>query len=283
MELVTTIREVREQVRRVRAAGLAIGLVPTMGYLHEGHASLVRRAAAAGGLVIVSIFVNPRQFGPGEDLDRYPRDLSGDLATCAAAGAGLVFAPSPAEMYPAGFSTAVEVAGLGDALCGGVRPGHFAGVATVVSKLFNIARPDRAYFGQKDYQQSLIIRRLAADLDFGVEVVVGPTVRDADGLALSSRNSYLSPAERRAAAVLPQALETARAEIAAGQRDGRELADRVRAVIGREPLATIDYVAVVDAATLEPLDRLAGTVLVALAVHFGGTRLIDNALIDVPA
>ncbi len=284
MQFAGSIDEVRAAVAEARRHGLAVGLVPTMGFLHEGHTALIQRAAAECGFVVVSVFVNPTQFGPSEDFAAYPRDLQRDLRTCEAAGASLVFAPAAEEVYPAGFCTHVEVEGLSDVLCGASRPGHFRGVATVVAKLFNIVGPDRAYFGQKDYQQALVLRRMAADLDMPVKLVVVPTVRHADGLAMSSRNTYLSPAERTAATVLFQAIEAARRELAAGGRDAAILESRLLAVVSAEPLARIDYLTVADPQTLAPLagHLRDGVILIAMAVFIGRTRLIDNALLSVP-
>jgi len=280
--LATTVAAVREAVDRARERGLTVGLVPTMGYLHDGHLALVKRARAECGFVVVSIFVNPAQFGPQEDLEDYPRDLEGDLAACERAGADLVFSPPVDEVYPPGFSTYVEVQGLSSVLCGVSRPAHFRGVTTVVSKLFNIVGPDRAYFGQKDYQQAVVLRRMAADLDFRLDIVPVPTVRHEDGLAMSSRNAYLDPDERRAATVLYRALRLAAERIRAGQRDGVALRTELEAFLRTEPKARADYVAVVDPETLRPLEKLSGAILVALAVYIGRTRLIDNALIEVP-
>lgn len=282
MPFVTAIGDVRRAVGLARAQGLTVGFVPTMGFLHDGHAELIRRARADCGFVAVSIFVNPLQFGPGEDYRSYPRDLQHDLQVAAAAGADLVFQPEPEAMYPTGFSTHVEVEGLGDVLCGASRPGHFRGVATVVAKLFNIVRPDRVYLGQKDYQQTLVLRRMAQDLAFDVEIVVVPTVRHADGLAMSSRNSYLGPVEREAAKALYQSLLTAAETIRAGERDGLAIASAVRQRLEREPLVRVDYVAVSDHATLRPAGRVEGVVLVAVAAFVGRTRLIDNLVIDIP-
>jgi pantoate--beta-alanine ligase len=276
-----TVAEVRGRVAAARSAGKTVGLVPTMGALHEGHASLIRQARAATGYVVVTIFVNPTQFGPHEDLTRYPRPLETDLATCAACGADLAFVPSVETIYPPGFRTFVEVTGLQDVLEGASRPGHFRGVATVVLKLFNMVQPDVAWFGQKDGQQVRIIRQLVRDLDVPVEIRVGPTVREADGLALSSRNQYLDATARRHAPVLAAALEAARARITAGERDaaviGRAMGDRIAATPG----AVLDYAAVVDADTLQPVTRLQGPILLAIAVRFGSTRLIDNIPVTV--
>lgn len=253
-----------------------VGVVPTMGFLHQGHLSLVRASRARDATVAVTIFVNPTQFGPNEDFDRYPRDEERDLRLLEAEGADAVFAPPVEEMYPEGFSTFVEVRGLTEVLEGARRPGHFRGVTTVVAKLFDIIAPDRAYFGQKDAQQLAVIRRMVRDLDLAVEIVAGPTVREADGLALSSRNAYLTPEERQAATVLYRALQSARAAWEAGEREGDRLRDAMRDVLAGEPLADVDYVSVADPLTLEELARVNGEALASLAVRLGRTRLIDN-------
>ena len=289
MRLLKTKGEVRRGVAAARAAAEAttardedgVGLVPTMGYLHEGHLSLARRARQENALVVMSIFVNPTQFGPNEDLSHYPRDLERDLFLAEEEGVDLVFHPPPEEMYLPGHATWVDVEGLTEHLCGASRPGHFRGVSTVVTKLFGICRPDRAYFGQKDAQQAFVIRRLTADLDLGVEVVVCPTVREPDGLALSSRNVYLTEEERAEAPVLYRALRSAEALIASGERDARLVVRDVLEVLAQSPHGRVDYVEVVDTATLQPLEILAGEVLLALAVWFGGTRLIDNLVVRV--
>jgi len=239
----------------------------------------VARARAECAAVAASIFVNPMQFGPNEDLARYPRDLPRDLGLLEAAGVDLVFAPQPSEVYPPGFDTVIEVRGVTDVLEGAVRPGHFAGVATVVAKLFNIVQPTRAYFGQKDAQQSVVIRKLVRDLNLPVEVVVAPTVREPDGLALSSRNSYLTPEERAAAPAIYRALRAAHARFEAGERDAEALRDAMRAVIAAEPLMRIDYVSVADADSLRELTRVQGRALASMAVRLGATRLIDNLLL----
>jgi pantoate--beta-alanine ligase len=281
MKTVRTIAELRVTLREWRAAGLSVGFVPTMGFLHDGHLSLVRAARARTDRTVVSIFVNPTQFGPGEDFDRYPRDPDRDRALLEAEGADLLFIPEAGEIYPAGFKTSVEVRELQDRLCGASRPGHFRGVCTVVLKLFQIVGPDLAVFGQKDAQQAVIIRRMVRDLNMEVEIDVRPTVREPDGLALSSRNSYLSAEERQAALVLFRGLELARSLAGAGERDGARIAAAVRELVGREPLARIDYVEVVDPEDLRPLERIMDRALVALAVYIGRTRLIDNAVIDL--
>ncbi len=276
-----TVEEVRQAVTEARARSLSVGLVPTMGALHAGHLSLIRAARAETGLVVVSIFVNPTQFGPREDLTRYPRPLEQDLRLCAKEGVDLAFVPEPAVMYPPGFRTYVEVHGLQDVLCGASRPGHFRGVATVVLKLFNIVAPDIAYFGLKDAQQVRIIEQLVKDLNVPVTIRRCPIQREADGLALSSRNQYLSAEERRHATVLHRSLEEVRRLVEGGERTAAALEGLIRARVEATPGARLDYAAVVDFETLEPVQRLGGTVLVALAVHFGTTRLIDNVLLTV--
>jgi len=276
MRVVHTIAEVRA-IRRALPG--TWGFVPTMGYLHEGHLSLVRRARAENDHVAVSIFVNPTQFGPHEDYDRYPRDLERDLRLLEPLGVDLVFAPPVEEMYPPGFQTWVIVEEVSRPLEGASRPGHFRGVATVVAKLLNIVQPDRAYFGQKDAQQAVVIRRMVRDLNIPVEIVVCPTVREPDGLAMSSRNTYLSPEERRAATVLFRALQAARARYEAGERDAERLREAMREVIRAEPLARLDYVSVADPETLQELSRVEGRALLSLAVYIGRTRLIDNLLL----
>jgi len=268
-------------LRRARASlHGTFGLVPTMGALHEGHLSLVRRARAECDSVGVSIFVNPAQFGSGEDLDRYPRDLDRDLMALQALGVDLVWAPPPQVVYPRAFQTWVTVEEVTGGLEGERRPGHFRGVATVVAKLFNLFTPNRAYFGQKDAQQVTVIRRMAQDLDFPVEIVVCPTVRAPDGIALSSRNSYLSPREREAATVLFRALSAARTEYEGGQRDAGALRAAMKAILDTEPLAHAEYISASDPETLSELDRVDDGVLLSLAVCIGGTRLIDNFLIQ---
>ncbi len=276
MKVIHTIAE----MRAARGGVPDLGLVPTMGYLHDGHLSLVRRAKAESTAVAVSIFVNPTQFGPNEDLSRYPRNLPRDLGLLEAAGVDLVFVPDAAEIYPPGFDTRVEVGGVTEVLEGAVRPGHFAGVATVVAKLFNVVQPTRAYFGQKDAQQSVVIRKLVCDLDLPVEVIVAPTVREADGLALSSRNSYLTPEQRAAAAVIFRALGASRALFDAGERDAEILREVMRRTLAREPQVRIDYVSVADPASLEELARIEHRALASMAVRLGATRLIDNLVLS---
>lgn len=276
MKIVETIAEVRAQVQAWRKEGLSVGLVPTMGYLHEGHQSLIDRAVADNDRVVVSVFVNPMQFGVGEDLESYPRDMDRDAAICEKAGASLIFHPEPSEMYPKDFSSFVDMNTLTDGLCGKSRPIHFRGVCTVVSKLFNIVTPDRAYFGQKDAQQLAVIRHMVSDLSYGIEIVGCPIVREEDGLAKSSRNTYLNPEERQAALVLSRSLAAGRKLL----ENGETLAERIRQEITRqiqtEALAKIDYVEVVDWRNLEPVEVINGPVLVAIAVYIGKTRLIDN-------
>lgn len=282
LRIAKTVAEVRTAVAAARARGAKVGLVPTMGALHEGHASLLRAARVEAGFVVVTIFVNPAQFGPHEDLDRYPRPLERDLAVCDETGVHLVFVPAVEEVYPPGFRTYVEVHGLQDVLEGAARPGHFRGVATVVLKLFNMVQPDVAYFGQKDAQQARIIQQMVRDLDVPVELRICPIVRAADGLALSSRNQYLDAEQRRQATVLSAALEDARRRIEAGERDAGRVRQALQARIATVPAASLDYAVTVAADSLQPLDRLAGRVLIALAVRFGPTRLIDNLLVTVP-
>jgi len=282
MQVVYEPSAVQHLCESIRRGGRTIGLVPTMGFLHEGHLSLMRRARAENDVLAVSIFVNPTQFGQGEDFDSYPRDLQGDLAKLAAVGADVVFAPSAESVYPNGFRTFVEVAEITEWLCGASRPGHFRGVATVVTKLFNLMKPHRAYFGQKDYQQTVVVRRLVADLNFDLTIVVLPTVREPDGLAMSSRNARLSPDQRRVAPILYRALRRSEEQIKGGERNATIILEGMRAIIEAEPLAKVDYVALCNPETLEPLDSIDGSTLAAVAVRFGHTRLIDNILIAAP-
>jgi pantoate--beta-alanine ligase len=279
--LVDSIAELRQRCEAARRADERVGLVPTMGYLHAGHRSLIAAARAANELVVVTIFVNPLQFGPNEDLDRYPRDRVGDLAKCEAAGVDLVFAPSVSEMYPRPSLTTVHVAELTADLCGAARPTHFDGVTTVVTKLFSIVGPCRAYFGRKDAQQLAVIRRMARDLDLPVEVVGCPLVREPDGLARSSRNAYLSDDARRAAPVLFRALSAAADAVRGGERDASRVLALVRATVAEEPAVDLEYVEARDADELRPIDPLVGDVLLALAAHLGATRLIDNVALSI--
>ena len=276
MEITGSIKEVRRQVKEWKKQGLSVGLVPTMGYLHEGHKSLIDRAVAENDKVVVSVFVNPMQFGPKEDLASYPRDLERDAAICEEAGAALVFHPQPEEMYHKGFSSFVDMDTLTGGLCGKTRPIHFRGVCTVVSKLFHIVMPDKAYFGQKDAQQLAVIRHMVDDLDFGIEIVGCPIIREEDGLAKSSRNTYLNKEEREAALVLNQSLTEGKALMDAGETDAGKIRQAIVEKLESEPLAKIDYVEVVDWNTLEPVENAEGPVLVAIAAYIGKTRLIDN-------
>jgi len=275
------IDAVRQAVKEARSQSLIIGLVPTMGALHAGHISLIRSARQEMGFVVVSIFVNPIQFAPTEDLERYPRPLTHDLEACEEHKVDLVFAPEAEKMYPPGFRTAVEVQELQDLLCGASRPGHFRGVATVVLKLFNIVQPDVAYFGQKDAQQARIIRQMVEDVNLPIRLRICPIVREPDGLALSSRNQYLNPGQRENARALYQTLEEVRKRVEKGERNARVLREILASRIAATPGAVLDYAAVVDADNLKPLARLKGEVLVALAVKFETTRLIDNIQLSV--
>lgn len=281
METVTTIAELRERLAAHRRAGRSIGFVPTMGYLHQGHLTLVGRAKAENAVTVVSIFVNPLQFGANEDLAKYPRDLERDSALLEAAGVDFLFAPGVADMYPHPMQTVVDVPKLGSELEGAARPGHFAGVATVVTKLFNIVQPDAAYFGEKDYQQVAIIRRMVDDLAQPVRIVPVATVREADGLACSSRNVYLTPAERTAAAIVPRALAEAARLIRSGIADTTRLEQMIADFIRAEPLATPEVVALRHPETLAEIDTVAGPVLLLLFVRIGQTRLLDNRVIDI--
>lgn len=273
---IETCADLRSRLDADRAAGRSVGFVPTMGYLHDGHASLMRAARAETDVVVASIFVNPLQFAPGEDLADYPRDLDRDTELAAQAGVDLLFTPAVDEMYPRPVATEVAVPDLARLWEGATRPTHFTGVATVVSKLFNIVGACRAYFGEKDYQQLQVIRRMASDLSMPVDVVGCPIVREPDGLAMSSRNVYMDPDERAAATVLRRALDAALRAIADGQRDSEAVCGVMREVIGAEPLADLDYAALVDAESLEPLDRVAGEVRLLVAARVGPPRLIDN-------
>ena len=276
--VVHSIEDVRAAVLRARGLGMSIGFVPTMGALHEGHAALIRIAGQPSSFVVVSIFVNPTQFGPNEDYAKYPRTLDADQKVCAAAGANLIFAPSASEMYPANSATFVEVAELGETLCGASRLGHFRGVCTVVLKLFNIVAPDVAYFGAKDYQQARIIQRMVIDLNLPMTVNVEPTVREADGLALSSRNRFLSAEERAAAPAIQRALQAIR-DRAAGERDASVLEAVLHADLAAIPGARVDYARIVDSQTLRPIAKVDRATVAAVAVFFGSTRLIDNIVI----
>ena len=280
MIVVETIADVRAACDDVRARGGTIGFVPTMGYFHEGHRSLMRAARAAHDAVVVSLFVNPTQFGPTEDLDAYPRDLAADRAIATAEGVDVLFMPAVAEMYPTGAQTTVHVDGLTRGLCGASRPGHFDGVTTIVAKLFSIVGPCTAYFGRKDAQQLAVVRRMTADLDLPVAVVGCPLVREPDGVAMSSRNAYLSSDDRRRATVLVRALRAAAEAVLSGERDALVVSDVLDAVLATEPAVRVDYAEIVDAATMQPVERIETDTLIALAAYVGSTRLIDNIAIS---
>lgn len=280
MKIVTTIQEAKEQIREWKDQGLSVGLVPSMGYLHEGHASLMKAAVSQMDKVAVSVFVNPTQFGPNEDYDSYPRDLDHDIAICEEQGVDLIFHPSVEEMYGKNYNTYVTMETLGDELCGKSRPIHFRGVCTVVTKLFNILTPDKAFFGQKDAQQLAIIKRMVKDLNMNLEIVGCPIIREEDGLAKSSRNTYLSPEERQAALILSKTIFMGQKMVEEGERDVKTLLDAMKANIETEPLARIDYVEVVDGETMQKVDRIEESVLVAMAVYIGNTRLIDNFMYE---
>jgi len=280
MQVCHEIDQTRQAVITARRAGRTVGFVPTMGALHAGHLSLVDAARKETDFVVVSIYVNPIQFGPAEDVDTYPRPLQADLDLCRQHGVDLVFAPSDRVMYGQTRLTTVHVADITEPLCGRHRPGHFDGVTTVVAKLFNIIPADVAYFGQKDAQQALVIRRMVRDLNIPIQIRIGPTTRESDGLALSSRNKYLDPEQRKQAACLYQALTTAKEAVAAGRRDCKVLIEQMKQVIHSAGPARIDYIAIVDPATLNPLETVAGPALIALAVKIGQARLIDNIVLD---
>lgn len=276
MEITREIEKVREIVRKWKSEGLTVGFVPTMGYLHEGHKSLIDRSVQENDRTVVSIFLNPMQFAPNEDLESYPRDFDSDCSLCKNAGAALVFSPEPKEMYSPDFCSFVDMDSLTKGLCGKTRPTHFRGVCTVVSKLFNIVQPDKAYFGEKDAQQLAVIKRMVADLNFPIEIKGCPIIREPDGLAKSSRNTYLSPAERQAALSLSRSLRIGKDYLNAGNRNTAALVKLITDEIQKEPLAKIDYVETVDSLTLEHVDKAEKDMLVAIAVYIGKTRLIDN-------
>ena len=281
MNIATTVEQAKQTVRQWKAEGLTVGLVPTMGYLHEGHESLIKRAVAECDRVMVSVFLNPIQFAPNEDLATYPRDFAADTVLIENAGADLVFHPEPSELYAPDACTFVNVEGITSELCGKTRPTHFRGVCTVVSKLMNISQADRAYFGQKDAQQLAVVRRMVRDLNMNVEVVGCPIVREEDGLAKSSRNTYLSPAEREAALVLSRAVREGERLMEEGKRDAKTILSAMRAIIKAEPLARIDYVEMVSWDGIKPVDVADSSVLVAMAVYIGKTRLIDNFIFEM--
>ncbi len=276
MIIAETVAQVRAQVQQWKKEGLTVGLVPTMGYLHEGHASLAKQSVALCNKTVASVFVNPIQFGPSEDLVSYPRDFEHDCAILEEIGVDLVFHPSPEEMYAPDFCTYVDMENLTTQLCGKSRPGHFKGVCTVVSKLFHIVQPNKAFFGEKDAQQLAVIRRMVCDLSFDIEIVGCPIVREADGLAKSSRNVYLNAEERKAALILSKTVLLGKEIIAKGERSGKALTDALKENIQKEPLARVDYVDVVNGISMEPIENLQGQILVAMALFIGKTRLIDN-------
>lgn len=276
MQIIKTVEELRPIIQEWRRQGLSVGLVPTMGYLHAGHKSLIVKAVSENDRVVVSDFVNPTQFGANEDLSTYPRDLERDAAVCQEAGASLVFHPEPEEMYAPDSCTFVDMDSLTKGLCGKSRPTHFRGVCTVVCKLFHIVTPDRAYFGQKDAQQLAVIRRMVRDLNFGISIVGCPIVREADGLAMSSRNAYLGEEERKAALILHSSLALGEKMLEEGERDARKVREAILGRLNTEPLARVDYVELVDAESLEPVEKAEKPILAAIAVYIGQTRLIDN-------
>ena len=281
MQIIRDLSTLRKEIKTARQANKTIGLVPTMGFLHEGHLSLIRQASQENDLVILSIFVNPIQFGMGEDFEEYPRDLEGDASLAEQSGCHIIYAPTIKEMYPKGYATYVDVEHLTEGLCGASRPGHFRGVTTVVAKLFNIVTPDHAYFGQKDAQQVLVIQRMAKDLNMDLNVVIMPTIREADGLAMSSRNTYLTPQQRNAATILSRSLREAEAKIRNGERDTNVIIQFMNQTIAKEPLANIDYIDIVDTEEIKPTVIINGRTLIALAVRFGKTRLIDNIIVEI--
>lgn len=276
-----TPAEVKEVIKEWKKQGYSIGLVPTMGYLHEGHGSLIKKAVEDNDKVMVSVFVNPIQFGPNEDLETYPRDFDADLKMIESLGADMVFHPEPSDMYASDFSTTVSVTGVSENLCGAKRPGHFNGVCTVVTKLFNLSEADRAYFGQKDAQQLAVVRRMVRDLNANIEIVGCPIIREDDGLAKSSRNTYLSPEERQAATVLNKALIAGKQMVEEGEKSALAVKTRIEDIISKEPHAKIDYVEITDWNSIEPVDIIDGSILCAIAVYIGNTRLIDNFIYEV--
>ncbi|WP_238948499.1 pantoate--beta-alanine ligase [Clostridium sp. YIM B02569] len=279
--LVKEIKELRSLIKAWKREGLSVGYVPTMGALHEGHESLIKRAVEENDKVVVSVFVNPTQFGPNEDFDSYPRNINKDLELCINAGAAIVFNPEPSEMYYGDKSTSVSVSGLTSVLCGAKRPGHFDGVCLVVSKFLNIVTPDKAYFGEKDAQQVAVIKRMVRDLNIDVEIVACPIIREEDGLAKSSRNAYLSKDERKAALVLSRSLEIAKDALRKGERNANNIKNSIKEVLNSEPLAKIDYVEIVDSDSLKSVEIIERNVLIPIAVYIGKTRLIDNFTFEI--
>lgn len=278
MIILRDIAAIKDFISQVRKKNKTVGFVPTMGYLHEGHLTLMKKAKETCDIVVVSIFVNPMQFGQGEDYEEYPRDLTNDGTMAASVGVDAVFAPTVAEMYPQSFSSFVEVSGVTEGLCGASRPGHFRGVTTIVHKLFNIVQPDKAFFGQKDAQQVAAIKRMVADLNMNVQILTVPIAREVDGLAMSSRNVYLSAEERKAALILFRSLQAIKQQLQAGERGAGYLRAFIQTTILTEPLADIDYISISDLETLKEVENIAGPILIALAVRFGKTRLIDNMI-----
>ena len=281
MRVIEKISDLKAAVAAQKNAGKTVGLVPTMGFLHEGHVSLVEASRRENDITVLSIFVNPAQFGVNEDFDKYPKDIEGDFQKAEEAGTDIIFAPTAVEMYPQGYSTYVDIDGITDRMCGKSRPGHFKGVATVVTKLFNIVQPDKAYFGQKDAQQAAVIRKMVRELNINVDLAVCPIVREKDGLAMSSRNIYLNSEERKAALALSKSLFKAERLIKEGERDARKIRAFIEKEIGSESLADVDYVTVVDADTLDEIKLLKSSIVAAVAVRFGKTRLIDNIVVEV--
>lgn len=281
MKIIKSIKEMKEVIAKEKANGNTIGFVPTMGYLHDGHLSLMKKAKEENDIVVVSIFVNPIQFGQGEDYEVYPRDIERDSKLAESVGVDYIFAPEVKEMYPKGYNTFVEVLGVTDKLCGASRPGHFRGVTTVVMKLFNIVTPDKAYFGQKDAQQVYVIKQMVRDLNMAVKIISCPIVREHDGLAMSSRNTYLSEEERKQALILSKSLFWAKDMINKGERNAKTLIEGIKSMINEMPLADIDYVEIIDYDTFREVEKLKGNILIALAVRIGKTRLIDNILVEV--
>ncbi|NOW04186.1 pantoate--beta-alanine ligase [Clostridium beijerinckii] len=279
--LVKEIKELRNLIKAWKRDGLSVGYVPTMGALHEGHESLIKRAVEENDKVVVSVFVNPTQFGPNEDYDSYPRNINKDLELCVNAGAAIVFNPEPSEMYYGDKSTSVSVSGLTSVLCGAKRPGHFDGVCLVVSKFLNIVTPDKAYFGEKDAQQVAVIKRMVRDLNIDVEIVACPIIREEDGLAKSSRNTYLSKDERKAALVLSRSLEIAKDALKKGERNANNIKNAIKEILNSEPLAKIDYVEIVDSDSLKSVEIIERNVLIPIAVYIGKTRLIDNFTFEI--
>ena len=281
MEVIREIAPLRGRIKEIKGENMSIGFVPTMGFLHEGHLSLMRKAREENDYLVISIFVNPLQFGVGEDYDEYPRDLERDKELAASVGCDLIFSPPVKEMYPRGYSTFVEVERLTERLCGASRPGHFRGVTTVVTKLFNLISPDRAYFGQKDAQQAIIIQKMIQDLNMDLELVILPTVREEDGLAMSSRNKYLTPYQREQALLIYKALQKAQENIEVGEKNTERIRELIREIILQGEEAVIDYIEIVDTYEFQPLSILQGSCLIAVAVKLGEVRLIDNIMVEV--